>query len=251
MILTFDCGNSMIKIGIFDGDNLIKSYVINTDRKKSSDEYAILLRDMISKYDFDGAIISSVVPSLTNVIKRAVKRIFDIDSLVVDKTLKTKIPIKIDNPSELGSDLLCGAIGALKFYNAPLIVVDLGTANKVSVVDKNGAFIGCVISCGVSKSLKTLVDSTSLLAEVPLSFPKKTIGKNTKDSIQSGLLNSVIYSIKGFSSDIESELGYELKKIITGGFSNLFAEKLENFVHIDNLVLYGLNEIYKINNYGK
>ena len=253
MILTFDCGNTMIKIGLFDNDNFIKSYSINTDKKKSSDEYSIILKTLISSsnYHIDGAIISCVVPSLNEVLKASILDVFGVNALVVGKSLKTKLPIKIDNPSELGADMLSGAVGAAAQYHHSILVADLGTATKLYVIDKNGNFVGGVITSGIQSSMRSLVSSTSLLMEVPLNLPNKIIGKNTVDSIQSGILNSQIFLINGFAESIEKELGYPLKKIITGGFCRVLAKKIENFEFIDNLVLKGLYHIYKVNMYEK
>ncbi|MBO8427745.1 MAG: type III pantothenate kinase [Firmicutes bacterium] len=251
MILVCDLGNTMIKFGVYDGDNLLNNFSLKTDKNKSSDEYGVLLYTLLKNCPIDGAIISSVVPSLTKSLSEAIKKVTDVNSLIVSKNIKTKMPIKIDNPNELGSDMLIGAVGASKLYKNSILVVDLGTASKIYVIDKNSNFIGGIISSGLMTSLKALVNSTSLLLEVPLVFPKKVIGKNTKDCIQSGLLNSVVFEILGFSKDFENELGYPLKKIITGGFCRLFKEKLIDFEVIENLNLFGLKEIYRMNQYEK
>lgn len=253
MILTLDCGNTMIKVGLFNEQTLEFSFAITTDKNKSSDEYAIVLKTLVTSthLNVNGAIISSVVPQLTEVLSMAIEKVFKIKPLIVDKNLKTKMPIKIDNPNELGSDLLCGAIGALNMFKGPIVVADLGTATKLYAVDKNGAFVGCVITSGLKACLKSLVSSTSLLLEVPFVFPKNIIGKNTKDSIQSGILNSQKYTVREFANDIEKELGYPVKRIITGGFSKVLEQKLDDFVWVDNLVLYGLNNIYRVNVYEK
>lgn len=250
MVLTIDCGNTMIKFGLFEGDDLKEAFSITTDKNKSSDEYAFIMDSFLKdkKCLIEGAIISSVVPQLNDCLSRAIKKIFHINVLIVGKGIKTKIAIKIDNPSELGSDMLCGAIGALKLFKAPVVVADLGTATKLYVVDNKNSFIGCVITTGIRASLKSLVSSTSMLLEVPLEFPKKIIGKNTKDSIQSGILNSQKYTIESFSLAMENELNCNLKKIITGGFSGLLASKMPDFECVENLILIGLNEIYKVNN---
>lgn len=253
MVLTVDCGNTMIKFGLFEEDILKMTFSITTDRNKSSDEYGIILKTLASPdlFHVKGAIVSSVVPSLTDVLVMAIEKAYHITSLVVDKNLKTKMPIKIDNPSELGSDMLCGAIGATRMFSAPVVIADLGTATKLYVVDKNGCFAGCVITSGIRSTLKGLLNSTSLLLEVPIQFPKKVIGKNTKDSIQSGILNSQKYLIEDFAKNFEIELGYPLKRIITGGFSKVLHPKLEDFTLVSNLILHGLNEIYKVNSYEK
>ena len=251
MILVIDCGNSMIKLGLFNCNELKETYSIKTDRNKSSDEYAIIIQSLIKVSSLEGSIISSVVPSLTLLLKEAIKKIFKLNSLIISKSLKTGIPIKIDNPSELGADMLSGAIGAYNKFKEPCLVCDLGTATKIYVVDKNGSFIGGIITSGLGISLKTLVDSTSLLIEVPLIAPSHVIGKNTKDSIQSGIVLGHTYMINEFANKIEKELGYKVKRIVTGGYSSSVINGLHDFIYEKNVVLEGLLEIYKRNSYEK
>ena len=246
MILALDCGNTMIKVGVYEGKTLKSHFKIRSDRNKSYEEYAIMFKNYISE-KIDGAIISSVVPILTDICVLIIKNLYDVEPLIVGKGIKTKMSIKIDNPSELGSDMLCGAIGAFSKYNEPLLVADLGTATKIYVVDKNKSFIGGIITAGMESSLKGLVGSTSLLHEVSFNLPSKIICKNTKDCIQSGIINSQIFAIKEFAKEMEKELGYSLKKVISGGFSEVIKEKLPEFDYIEHVVLDGLVEVYYAN----
>lgn len=246
MILCLDCGNTSIKIGLFEDGILKKVYTLKTDRNKSSDEYALSMSSLI-KAKVEGAIISSVVPLLTLILKDAIKSSFDVDALIVGKKLKTKLPIKIDNPNELGSDMLVGAVGGKDIAECPFIVADLGTATKLYVVDKNGNFIGGVITAGMQISLKALVGSTAQLLETPIIAPSKIVGTNTKDCIQSGIVFGQAYMVSEFARRIEKELGYELNRIVTGGFAKEIKDEIVCFKYDPYLVLKGLYSIYKIN----
>ena len=247
MVLTVDIGNTLIKLGIFDGDSLQNIFKINTNRNLSSDEYAKEIYELIKLDKIDGAIISSVVPLVTQVLVDALKRIYKIEPLVVNKNLKTKLPIKIDNPSELGSDLLCGAIGALHKYKAPLVVADFGTATKMYVVDKNGNLVGGMITSGMKISLQSLVKNTAQLMETPLEKPKHIISKNTKECIQSGIVYGQAFMVSEFARRMEKELGYELNRVLTGGFSEVIKDQIVCFEYEPTLTLEGLYEIYKLN----
>ena len=249
MILCLDCGNTRIKIGLFEGNELKKSLSIKTDRTRSSDEYAMSFSSLI-KQEVTGAIISSVVPLLTDTIFYALKTAFNVNALVVSKKLKTKLPIKTDNPVEVGSDLIAGAIGAKLSTPLPFIVADLGTATKLYVIDKNGAFIGAIITAGMEISLKALVQNTSQLLETPIEAPSKIIGKNTKDSIQSGIVYGQAYMVSEFARRIEKELGYELNRVLTGGFADRIKDEIVCYNYDPYLVLRGLNYIYQINSSG-
>lgn len=248
MILCIDCGNTSIKLGVYDESALVNKFTIKTNREKTSDEYAYSFKTLIKeRYEIDGCIISSVVPLLTVELTRCIERVFKIKPLILNKSLKTKMSIKLDNPSELGADLLAGAIGARKKYGYPLVVADLGTATKLYVVDDKGAFVGGIISCGMETSLKALVDNTSLLMETPIAEPPKIIGKNTKDSIQSGIVLGQAYMVSEFARRIENELGYKINRILTGGFANVIRDQIVCFSYEENLVLDGLFEIYCLN----
>ncbi|MBQ9266048.1 MAG: type III pantothenate kinase [Bacilli bacterium] len=249
MILCLDCGNTRIKIGLFEGNELKKSLSIKTDRTRSSDEYAISFSSLI-KQEVTGAIISSVVPLLTDTIFYALKTAFNVNALVVSKKLKTKLPIKTDNPVEVGSELIAGAIGARLSTPLPFIVADLGTATKLYVIDKNGAFIGAIITAGMEVSLKALVQNTSQLLETPIEAPSRIIGKNTKDSIQSGIVYGQAYMVSEFARRIEKELGYELNRVLTGGFADRIKDEIVCYNYDPYLVLRGLNYIYQINSSG-
>lgn len=253
MILAIDCGNTLIKVGAFDDKGqLVKQCSLKTDEDKSAYEYAVTIKSLLEEYPIiTGAIIGSVVPMVTERIKDALNINYKINALILDKTLKTKMPIKLDNPNELGSDMLAAAIGGYRKYQCPVLICDLGTATKLFLVDDKGAFSGGIITSGLGINLKTLVGSTSLLSDVPLSFPKNIIGKNTKDAIQSGILNGHVEMIKGLTNEIEASLPYKVVKILTGGYSKNVYEKIPSFKYEPTLLFEGLYYIYKDNVYEK
>jgi type III pantothenate kinase len=247
MVLTIDCGNTLIKIGVFEGDSLKSVYKIKTNLNKSSDEYATEIKELIKINKCDGAIISSVVPLLTRELVEALKIVYGVDALVVNKNLKTKLCLKIDNPGELGADLLCGAVGALHKYKYPLVVADLGTATKMYVIDKNGNYIGGMISSGMRINMEALVSRTAQLMTTPIEAPQKVISKNTKECIQSGIVYGQAFMISEFARRMERELGYELDRVLTGGFSSVIKDQVVCYHYEPNIVLEGLYEIYKLN----
>jgi type III pantothenate kinase len=248
MEICVDVGNSAIKFGVYVDDQISDLFSVDADRMRSSYQYSAIIESLLKgNKAIDGAIISSVVPNLTEVLRSALKRSFSCRVLILDKNLKTHIPIKIDNPNELGADLLAGAVGAEKKYGHPVVIADLGTATKMYLLNKEGHYIGGMITSGMASSLASLVKDTSLLMEVPLEAPKSCIGRNTKDSIQSGIIYGQAYMISEFARRFEKELSYPIKRVITGGFSEQVKDQIPCFNYEPNLVLDGLYEIYKMN----
>ena len=165
MILCLDCGNTAIDLGFYDETGLLKSrYLFLSKETRSSDDFAMRLKLLVAQDNLscNGAIISSVVPSLTKVLEDSIRKVFNVKVKVLNKDLKTRLPIKIDNPKELGTDFISTAVGALEKYKAPLVIADLGTTTKLSVIDKNGYFVGGIITAGMKVSLKGLVDNTTV-----------------------------------------------------------------------------------------
>ena len=193
MILAVDIGNTNIVIGCIDDQ---KTYFVEqaaTDIAKTDLEYAVEFKTVLELYGIDmkeiqGAIISSVVPPLVNVIKRAVAKIVHVKQLVVGPGVKTGLNICMDNPGQVGSDLVVHAVAGIRDYGAPLIVIDLGTATTISVIDEKKNYIGGMIFPGVKVSLESLVKQTSQLPRISLEAPKRTIGKNTIECMKSGIV---------------------------------------------------------------
>ena len=248
MILLLDLGNTNLYIGIHDNEKIIYDYRTDSDHNRSSDMYAYLISNFLKKYhldqnDFEGAIISSVIPSLTDSIIKAVKVTINCDCFVVGAGMKTGLSIRIDNPTELGADL----VGAIKKYQGPLIICDLGTANKFLVINNKNEFIGCVISPGIKTAGKALSNSAAQLMDISYKAPKHVIGKNSSDSLNSGAIYGTVSLIEGLFNRIEQELGYETTHIITGGNAPLVKDYLNNYIYNPFLIFDGLYQIYRRN----
>lgn len=254
MILALDMGNTNIVFGAIDEKKIHFVSRLVTDLNKTEDEYAVVFNTILNMYninraDITGAIISSVVPPLMNIIKDAVKTVLGITPMVVSPGLKTGLNIKIDNPAQLGSDLVVDAVAALNEYNAPFIVFDLGTATTASVVDKNHTYIGSVIMPGIVVSQDSLSSKTSQLPRIGLDAPETVIGKNTIDCMRSGLVNGNAAMLDGMIERIEEELGMKTTVIATGGLAKFIVPycKREGIIYDDDLLLKGLWIIYNKN----
>lgn len=254
MILAVDIGNTNITIGIYNKKELMFVLRAATDRRRTPDQYAVEFAEMLrihnaDEYIFKGAIISSVVPELTNVIKDAIFIITQQTALVIGPGVKTGLNIRIDNPAQLGADLAAGAVGALHKYEMPCLVLDMGTANKISVLDSKGTYRGCTISAGIGISLNALSSGTSQLPAISLDAPHGAIGTNTVDSMQSGTVLGAAAMIEGLCARLEEALGEEVKTIVaTGGIAGDIIRYCKmNIIHDPNLILDGLRFIFEKN----
>lgn len=253
MVFTVDVGNTNIVLGAFDGDSLVFVSRMATDTAKMEDQYAIEFADILTLYGysarlFDGAILSSVVPPLLPVIKRAVSKLIAGKVYVVGPGIKTGLNIKIDNPAALGSDLVCGAVAALTKYPLPCVIFDLGTATTIMALDASGAMIGGSIYPGVRISLEALSKRTAQLPYVSTEPVNHVIGTNTIDSMRSGILYGTAAMIDGMVQRYCEELGGEATVIATGGIASTVVPYCKCNITIDeNLLLEGLYLIYKKN----
>lgn len=252
MILLIDLGNTNLYVGAYKDGKLYKSFRKHSNLQLSSDEYGEILYQFFytAKLDpeaFEGALMSSVVPSLTYTIKEAVENILNKPCKILGKGLKTGLNIRTDNPSEVGADLVADAVGAVNKYHAPCIIADLGTATKLIVVDNKGELIGCTISLGIKTSMKALTNGTAQLMDVNLQAPRKVVGKNSPDSINSGIVYGTSAMIERMAEMIEEELGYKCTLILTGGCAPLVKDLLKDFIYDSTLILDGLYHIYSKN----
>ncbi len=254
MLLAIDIGNSNVVIGCLNENNeTVKQFRMVTDLKKTDDEYAsgmktILDYSGVQCSDFEGAIICSVVPPLTEVFRNAVERITGLRALVVGAGIKTGLNIMIENPATLGSDLVAVSVGAMHQYPLPAIVLDMGTATTITVVDKGNKFLGGAIVPGVALSLNALSSGTSLLQKVPIEAPNKCICTTTKECMQSGAVFGNAAMIDGMIDRFEQELGPIGSVVATGGIASMIISHCKREVIYDeNLLLRGLGIIYKKN----
>lgn len=254
MLLAIDIGNSNIALGGFSEEKLCFVARISTDASKTSDEYASILLNTLSLYQISpktvkGAIVSSVVPALNRSIKEAVKLICGIDSLLVGPGIKTGLGLHCDDPASVGADLVCACVAARTIYSSPALIIDMGTATKMTVVDQSGAFVGVSIIPGVNMGLKALSEGTAQLPQVSLEEPKTVIGKNTVECMRSGIIYGNASLIDGMIDRFNEELGANLPIVATGGLANTIIKHCKHCITVDEtLVLKGLNIIYNKNN---
>lgn len=253
MLLAVDMGNTNITVGVFDDKRLVFEGRLSTDRAKMEDQYAMDLYNLFQLYRvdvarLDGAILSSVVPPLDHALRGAVRRITGFSPLQVGPGTKTGIDIRLDNPAQLGADLLVGAVAAVAKYQAPCIIWDLGTATTVSAIDRAGVFRGGAILPGVLTAMESLSSRTSLLPHIRLEAPAHAIGTNTVESMQSGAVFGTAAIIDGMSDRFEQELGEPAGIIATGGLSREIVPHCHHRVQYDeHLLLDGLRLIYEKN----
>jgi len=253
MLLCVDIGNTNIVMGAYDGDDLKFVARCATDKKRTADQYAVELCSILSLNDcsrsvFDGAIISSVVPPLQPTIKEAIRKILGCKVMTISPGIKTGLNIKIDNPAILGSDLVCGAVSAIANYKSPCVLIDLGTATKISGIDKFGCFVGCSIMPGIGISLDALSSGTAQLPHIEFDSASTIIGTNTIDSMRSGVVFGTASMIDGMIRKYRSVLGDDATVIATGGYSSVIIPFCETQITLDpHLILDGLRLIYHKN----
>ena len=253
MILAVDVGNSNIVIGGIAGEEIAFEARLRTDATKTSDEYCIDLKMILEVYNveasrLEGAIISSVVPQVLNSMKTAVKKLTGHTALVVGPGLKTGLNIKIENPAQTGADLVVASVAALREHKAPIIVIDMGTATTVTVIDETGAFIGGSICPGVKISLDALTERTALLPGLQLDQPKRAIGRNTIDAMRSGIMLGTACMLDGMVERMEAELGCKTTVIATGGIAKFIVPMCKTpMIYDKDLIIKGLAALYKDN----
>ena len=253
MILAVDIGNSNIVLGCFDENEILFEDRLSTDRDSTVLEYAVIIKTSLEMHHLEyeqitGAIISSVVPSVTENVQQAIFRLIGQQAMVVSPGMKTGLNILLDDPKQLGSDRVADAVGAIGEYPCPLIIVDMGTATTISVIDGQKNFMGGMIIPGLQVSLDSLANRTSQLPHISLEAPKKVIGTNTVDCMKSGIIYSTAGSIDGAIERIEEELGETCTVVSTGGHARKIIPYCHHEILIDpHLLLKGLMTIYKKN----
>lgn len=253
MILAIDIGNSNIVIGGIDSRKTHFIEKITTTPGRTNLEYAITLKSILEIYHvspdtIEGAIISSVVPPLNRTLINAVRKITGITPKLVGSGMKTGLNILMDNPKAVGSDMIVNSIAAIKEHEPPIIIVDMGTATTMSVIDKEGRYIGGALLPGLRVSLDSMSASTAQLPRIGLDTPKRVIGKNTVDCMRSGVIYGNASMIDGMISRIESELGQSATIIATGGISKIIIPLCSHEILYDStLLLKGLLALYQKN----
>lgn len=254
MLLAIDIGNSNVVIGCLNSQNQTTAlFRMVTDLKKTGDEYAagmqtILSQNGIQCADFEGAIICSVVPPLTEIFRNAAKKLTGCHPLVVGAGIKTGLNIQIEDPGTLGSDLVAAAVAAIHTFPLPAIIIDMGTATTMTVVDTGNRFIGGAIIPGVALSMNALSGGTSLLHKVPIEAPKKSISSTTTECMQSGAVYGNASLLDGMIDRFEAELGKKTTVIATGGIApKIIPHCRHRIIYDEDFLLKGLGIIYQKN----
>ena len=253
MILAIDIGNTNIVVGCIDDEKTYFIERLSTVRTKTELEYAVDLKTVldiyhIKKTDIEGCIISSVGPQITDIARLAAEKILKKEVMVLGPGVKTGLNIMMDNPGQLGADMVADAVAGLASYPVPFIVIDMGTATTVSVVNDKKQYIGGMILPGVGVSLDALTSRASQLSGISIDAPKHIIGKNTIECMKSGVLYSNAAALDGIVERIEEELGQRTTVIATGGLAKKIVSHCKREIILDeDLLLKGLRVIYEKN----
>jgi type III pantothenate kinase len=254
MLLAIDVGNTNSAIGVYRGDTLVGNWRVSTTRERTSDESGMLLISIlqyagISPAEIDAAIICSVVPPAVYSIINAIKKYFGINPILVESGVKTGINIKYENPREVGTDKIINAVGALKLYGGPVIIVDFGTATTFCSVSRKGDYLGGIICPGIKISAEALFDKASMLPRIEIAKPKHIIGRTTVNSMQSGIFYGFVGQTDYIVSLMKQEMNEDnIKVVATGGMANLIASESAMIDEVNTLLtLEGLKVVYQMN----
>lgn len=254
MLLVFDVGNTNMVLGIYENNELIKNWRINTDKEKTSDEYGMIIRnlfqyDNIDMDEIEDVIISSVVPSVMHALENFCIKYCNKDPKIVGPGIKTGLNIKYDNPKQVGADRIVNAVAGIEKYGYPLIIVDFGTATTFCAISDNGEYLGGTIAPGIKISSEALFQRASKLPRVELIKPGSTVCKNTVSAMQSGIIYGYVGLVDKIIDMMKKELNNENVKVVaTGGLATLISSETKSIDHVDKfLTLEGLKVIHEKN----
>ncbi len=254
MLLAVDIGNTETTIGVYDGDDLVQTWRMATQPARTGDELLLLINSFLRlgrlprDADISGVAVSSVVPSATLAMREMVPHYFDVEPVIVEPGIKTGMPIKIDNPKEVGADRICDAVAAFDMFGSACISIDLGTGTTFDAVSEDGEYLGGAIAPGLAIAANALVSQTAQLRTVEFTRPARIIGKGTAEAVQSGIVNGYTCLIQGMLELFIKELGGDARSVLTGGLADVMAPNLAGIDEVDPwLVLKGLRIIYERN----
>lgn len=253
MLLAIDAGNTHTVCGVFEGRDLRADWRIATRESATADELGALLRALfegegIEPRRIDGIIVASVVPDLGGTLAATARRTFGLDALFVEPGIRTGMPIRYDNPHEVGADRIVNAVAAVERYGCPVLVLDFGTATTFDVVGPRGEYLGGVIAPGLGISAEALFQRAARLSRVELRRPSRVVGRTTEESVQAGLFFGYVGLIEGIVRRLRAEIGQETKVVATGGIAPVFEGELPFLDAIDRgLTLEGLRILWERN----
>lgn len=257
MILVLDVGNTQILLGVYAGKRLVADCRLSTERRRTADEYALVIttflaQNRLATEQIKAVVLSSVVPPVTASFIEMSRCCFNCEPLVIGPGIRTGLPIRYENPREVGADRVVNAVAAVKLYGPPVIIVDFGTATTLCAVNEEGEYLGGIIVPGIGISAEALFQHAAKLPRVELVAPPSVIGKNTVSSIQAGLIYGYTDLVDGLIRRMIREMGGRPKVVATGGYSRMIAEKTEMIAEVNPLLsLEGLRIIYELNNGGR
>lgn len=253
MILTIEIGNSTITLGGVEGDDIRFECRINTDRVKTSDTYCIDLKTLFEVYGvelstIEGVIIASVVPQVLNSVRTAIRKLLGKEPLVVGPGIKTGLNIRLENPAQTGAGLVAADVAALAEHKPPLVIIDMGTATTMTVLDPEGAHLGGCVCPGVKIGLDALTARTSLLPGIQLDSPDRAVGRNTADAMRSGVMFGTAAMLDGMIDRFQAETGWDFTVIATGGLASRIVPLCRHKIIFDRyLIIKGLVKLYREN----
>ncbi len=253
MLLVVDVGNTQTHFGAYDGERLVEHWRFATVRESTSDELGAALRNLLALRalgfeDIDASIVSSTVPALRPEWQAMARQYLGHEMPVVGPNLRTGMPIRIDNPRELGADRLVNSVAAYERLGGPCVSVDLGTALTFDIVSEDGAYLGGIIAPGVEISMEALTSRAAAIGKIDLEAPRMLIGKGTVDAIRSGVVYGFAAQVDGIVERLREELGEGLGTIATGGLAGAIVPFCDTIDDIDDeLTLTGLRLIYERN----
>lgn len=253
MLLVFDVGNTNIVLGVFDDSRLVVDWRLSTARHRTADEYGMLLRDLFESQGLTfsrvkAVVLSSVVPPLNFPLEQMCKKYFGFQPLIVGPGIKTGMPIKYENPREVGADRIVNAVAGYEIYGGPLIIVDFGTATTFCAISERGEYLGGAIAPGIGISTEALFARAAKLPRVEITKPPTVIGKTTVNSMQSGIFYGFVGQVDEIARRIKQELKGDPTVVATGGLADLIFTESKMIDKVDHLLtLTGLRIIYERN----